>query len=77
MVAKPATGGFCSLEEKGFVISEPTSGAVPEALHLDPAGGAAHLAVLGPITHVRLDTEQLLPGVGLALSVHSGPGHTG
>ena len=76
MVAKPATGGFCRLEEKGFVISEPTSGAVPEALHLDPAGGAACLALPGLVTLVRLDAVQLLPDVVLDLPVRTGPGQT-
>ena len=48
-----------------------------EALHLDPAGGAACLALLGLLTLVSLDAVQLLPGVGLDVSEHSGPGQTG
>ena len=52
---------------------------MPEALHLDPAGGAAGLALLGleVLTLVSLDAVQLLPGVGLDDSEHSGPGQTG
>ena len=77
MVANPATEGLCRLEESGFLqVSEPTFGTALEALHLDPAGGAACLALLGLVTLVRLDAVQLFPDVGLDLPVRTGPGQT-
>ena len=49
---------------------------MPEALHLDPAGGAACLALPGLVTLVRLDAVQLFPDVVLDLPVRTGPGQT-
>ena len=77
MVANPATKGFYRLEESGFLwVSELTFRAVPEALHLDPAGEAACLALPGPVTLVRLDAAQLLPDAVLDLPVRTGPEQT-
>ena len=49
---------------------------MPEALHLQHAGGAACLAAPGPVTLVSLELVQLLPDSVLDLPGRPGPEQT-